>query len=275
MTRRRRIALVAGLLALAGAPPALAGETFDHVPPSFTPQAFPDPTFRSGGEGATWELVRTIPTGNPHSDLDFFTQGGNTFASVGTLAVGPNAGGQTLVQLTEGDRVDPRYAGTAPTAACISDPSAALSLQHDVEASPKGNVLFNEPNAQADRRDAQVVLDATDAGGRCHDQGPAIGLSDAPSGGLEIIDVTDPANPVEIGMTSNIGEAHTVNVDPRRPHIAYAVTSDSVTVNDEGKRENEIETDSDRFDLDGFEVVDFSSCLDFPAGTTVAQKRAQ
>ena len=274
MTRRRRSSLVAGLLALTCAPAALAHDKFDHSPPSFPPAGIPDPTFRSGGEGAKWELVRTIPTGNPHSDLDFFTQGGNTFAAVGTLAFGPNAGGQTLVQLTDGDSVDPRFVGAAPTADCVSDPSAVLSLQHDVEASPKGNVMFNEPNDQADRRDAQVILDATDAAGRCHDQGPAIGLSDAPAGGLEIIDVTDPKNPVEIGLTSHVGEAHTVNVDPRRPHIAYAVTSDGVTVDEEGKRENEDETDSDRFDLDGFEVVDFSSCLDFPPGTTLAEKRA-
>ena len=55
-------------------------------------------------------------------------------------------------------------------------------------------------------------------------------------GGLEIIDVTDTANPVEIGLTSHIGESHTVNIDPKRPHIAYAVTSDSVSVDADGKR---------------------------------------
>ena len=57
------------------------------------------------------------------------------------------------------------------------------------------------------------------------------GSQEAPQGGLEIVDVTNPANPVEIGFTSHIGEAHTVNIDPKRPHIAYAVTSDAVTVN--------------------------------------------
>jgi hypothetical protein len=46
-------------------------------------------------------------------------------------------------------------------------------------------------------------------------------VSGAPKGGLEIVDVTDPGAPREIGLTSHIGESHTVNVDPKRPHIAY------------------------------------------------------
>ena len=38
-------------------------------------------------------------------------------------------------------------------------------------------------------------------------------------------------------------------------------------------RENEDPEDSDASDLDGFEVVDMSSCMNFPAGATVEQKR--
>lgn len=50
------------------------------------------------------------------------------------------------------------------------------------------------------RADTELLLDATDAEGRCHDQGDdPLGVS-APRGGLEIIDVTDPSNPVEIGL---------------------------------------------------------------------------
>ena len=80
--------------------------------------------------------------------------------------------------------------------------------------------------------------------------------------------MTDPANPVEIGLTSHIGEAHTVNVDPKRPHIAYAVTSDCVSVDDDGTRANEDPAGGAELNLDGFEVVDISSCMNFPAGTT-------
>ena len=82
--------------------------------------------------------------------------------------------------------------------------------------------------------------------------------------------MTNPEAPVEIGLTSHIGESHTVNVDPKRPHIAYSVTSDSVSVNSEGKRANE----TSGLALDGFEVVDLSTCMNFPAGTTTEQKRA-
>ena len=159
-----------------------------------------------------------------------------------------------------------------PSASCLSDPNSALGLQHDVEATPKGRAILNADVTAASRRDTQLLIDASDAPGRCHDQG-AFGLVSAPQGGLEIIDVTDVGNPVAIGLTSHIGEAHTVNVDPRRPHIAYASTSDNVTVNEAGVRQNEVNDSSDENDLDGFEVVDLSSCMNFPAGTTVAAKR--
>ena len=265
--------MVAALLALPAS--AHAGHllsSFDHSPPSFAPATPPSPAFQAGGDGATWELVATIPTGNPHTDLDFFTQGGNTFASVGTLAVGPNSGGQTIVQLTNGNDVAPTVVGGVPTASCISQPDNALGLQHDVEATPKGNAILNTDVLAAARSDTQLLIDATDAPGRCHDQG-GLGIVDAPQGGLEIIDVTDVGNPVTIGLTSHIGEAHTVNIDPKRPHIAYAVTSDVVNVDANGKRGNEVDDSGDELDLDGFEVVDLSSCMNFPAGATIQQKR--
>jgi hypothetical protein len=260
-------AVVAACLAV----PAVAGahELFDHAPPGFVQQGAPSTQFRSGGEGAKWEFVASFPTGNPHSDLDFFTQGGETFASVGTLAAGPNAGGQTIFQLTQGGQIAPKFVSSHPSASCVSRPDNALGLQHDTEATPKGNAILNTDVTNAVRRDTQLIIDATDQDGRCHDQG-TLGVASSPQGGLEIIDVTNPAAPKEIGMTSHIGEAHTVNIDPKRPHIAYAVTSDSVSVDREGKRSNESGTS---LSLDGFEVVDLSSCMNFPAGATLQQKR--
>ena len=176
----------------------MGAHLLDHAPPQFQPQTPPAPAFMSGGEDADWELVGTIPTGNPHTDLDFFTRGGETYASVGTLGVGPNGGGQTIVQLTENGEVEPKYVGAQPSASCLSNPSAALGLQHDVEATPKGGTILNTFNPSAVAGEAQIIVDATDAEGRCHDQGVA-GLASAPAGGLEIVDVTDPADPVEIG----------------------------------------------------------------------------
>ena len=259
---------ILGLLVL---PSTVGAHLLDHAPPTFNEPAPPSPAFLSGGEDADWELVATLPTGNPLTDIDFFTKGGNTYASAGTLGTGANGGGQTIMQLTEGADVKPRVVSSHPSATCVSDPVAALGLQHDVEATPKGGAILNTFNPSADQREAQLLIDATDDVGRCHDQGVA-GLAQAPRGGLEIVDVTDPLAPKEIGLTSHTGEAHTVNIDPRRPHIAYAVTSDSINVAD-GKRQNEVDESSDEFDLDGFEVIDLSSCMNFPAGTTVAAKR--
>ena len=276
----KRLLVFAAAMAACLVTPAIAlGDGgLDHSVP-FTPAGTPPPTgFMSGGEGAKWELVQTLATGNSQTDLDFFTQGGNVFASVGTLAVGANAGGQTIVQLTQGNEVKPSVIKSHPSASCISNPSAALGLQHDVEATPKGSALLNADVLGANRTDTQLLLDATDAAGRCHDQGIG-GLANAPRGGLEIIDVTDIGNPQVIGMTAHIGQAHTVNVDPRRPQIAYVVSSDAVTVDAQGKRLNEDQLDSmgqpngDRFDLDGWEMVDLSSCMNFPQGTTLEQKR--
>ncbi|CAN5745124.1 hypothetical protein BH24ACT25_BH24ACT25_00440 [soil metagenome] len=273
MRRKAVVALVVvGALSVPGS--VWADGALDHPAPPFTADEPLSTTFNSGGKGARWKLITSFATGNPHTDLDFFTRDGDTFASVGTLAIGPNGGGQTIVQLTEGDRVDPSFVAGHPSASCLSNPEAALGLQHDVEAAPKGKAILNTDNPFAVRTDTEVIVDATDANGRCHDQGLA-GIEAAPQGGLEIVDVTDPENPVEIGLVSNIGEAHTVNVDPKRPHIAYAVTSDAITVDENGKRENEIEGDNDALDLDGFEVVDMSSCMGFPEGTSVTVKRMQ
>ena len=292
--KRNLFVVLVTLLALFA--PATAGaHDLDHDPPDFIAPDEPVGTsFNSGGPNADWELITSVASGNPHTDLDFFTQGGETYAAVGTLGVGINKGGQTIVRLTDNGEVSAagvEFVSAQPSAFCVSNPGNTLGLQHDVEATPKGDVLLNTPNPSADRRDAQLIIDATDNPGRCHDNGadmtvPTYRLDGQPLGGLEIIDITNIEDPVEIGMTSHIGESHTVNVDPKRPHIAYSVTSDAVSVSVDDDdidgdgnrteliRENEDPNDSDRFDLDGFEVVDMSSCMNFSAGTTVDAKRA-
>ncbi len=270
-SRRRRTGAAAAVAALL-LPAAAWAHDLDHSPPAFNPQGQPSMAAQAGGvEGVQWEFLASFPTGNPHTDIDFFQRGGKTYASVGTLGTGPNAGGQSIFQLADGDKFDPRFVAGVPTASCMSNPSAALGLQHDIEATPKANTILNTDVRRADRRETQLLIDATDAGGRCHDQGTAAGFSGAPRGGLEIIDVTDPSKPVSIGLTSHIGEAHTVNIDPKRPHIAYAVTSDSIGVDAEGKQRLNETTEPN--DLDGWEVVDISSCMNFPAGTSLEAKR--
>ncbi|MEJ7876142.1 MAG: hypothetical protein WKF62_05735 [Solirubrobacterales bacterium] len=268
------VAALGGSLALPAS--AFAGhglESLDHPYPAFSPPASPPSSeINSGGKGATWDLVGTVATGNPHTDLDFFTQNGETFASVGTLGIGPNGGGQTIVQLTEGDEVAPSFVTGHPSAACLSDPSAALGLQHDVEATPKGSgIPLNTKNPFAPQEDAQLLVDATDAAGRCHDQGD-VGIAGAPQGGLELIDISNLEAPVEIGLTSHIGEAHTVNIDPKRPHIAYVSSSDRITVKPNGNRANE-DPEGEPNSLDGIEVVDMSSCMNLPPSMSTEERR--
>ena len=180
-------------------------------------------TFNSGGRGADWELVGTVATGNPHTDLDFFTQDGETYASVGTLGNGPNAGGQTIVQLTEGGEVAPELRrrpsvgelpqrpdrGDRPPARRRGDAEGRRAPQHD------------EP---VRRRAAtpSCSIDATDAAGRCHDQGVARPRrARRRAGSRSSTSPTRRPARSRSGCTSHIGEAHTVNVDPKRPHIAY------------------------------------------------------
>ncbi|MBA3621105.1 MAG: hypothetical protein H0W51_02125, partial [Euzebyales bacterium] len=124
----------------------------DHPGPPFGTAVQPgDPVVNAGPAGA-WEHLATIPTTNPQTDLDFFEQGGETYLSAGTLAAGANAAGQTIVQLTQNGNVVPptatlpgsgsiRYVSGHPSAECPSNPIDALGLQHDVEATPKGDTI--------------------------------------------------------------------------------------------------------------------------------------
>ena len=245
-----------------------SGHGFDHPVTEFSPPTVPTSTNVLAGDG-DWTLIGSIPTGNPHSDLDFFTQDGEHYVSVGTLAAGLNAGGQTIVQLTQGGVVDPVYVAGHGSASCVNAPSSATGLQHDVEATPKGDVLFTTTFPTADRRDAQILIDSTDANFRCHDNGTA-SVTGAPDGGIEIIDITDVASPVEIGLISFYGDTHTLNVDAKRSHIAFNAGQDEVAIAQRRSDDNPAGTEDS---LDGFHLIDLSSCMDFPEGTSTADKR--
>ncbi len=131
-------AVVTGALAVPAS--VFAHDLFDHGFGGTAPDFSASTGFNAGGKNAQWDLVTTILTGNPHTDLDFFEQRGETYASAGTLATGANEGGQTIIKLTRrnGDVVDPSFVGGHGSAQCLSNPEASLGLQHDVEAAPKG-----------------------------------------------------------------------------------------------------------------------------------------
>ena len=223
-------ALVVGVSALA--PAAAAAHWLDHAGPPPVSVPPPSSNFNSGGPGAEWELIETVTTGNPHTDLDFFTQGGETYASVGTLAVGPNGGGQTIVKLTDGGNVDPELIAQHSLGELHHRPQRrdrAPARRRGVaegQRDPQRRQPLRRPHRHPDhhRRHRRARAAATTR---------ACSGSRAPRRRAGSRSSTSPTStkPVEIGLTSHIGEAHTVNVDPKRPHIAYAVTSDSVSVN--------------------------------------------
>src|ERR671914_1959917 len=144
---RSKLAAATAALGAAFALPAtaLAGHglaALDHEAPAFTASPLPLPLAQSGGPNAQWEYLASFTTGNPHTDLDFFTKGGETYASVGTLGTGANGAGQTIFQLTSRGAVAPSYVSNQPSAECTSNPAETLSLQHDVEATPKGSAIL-------------------------------------------------------------------------------------------------------------------------------------
>ena len=263
--RRTLAAVSTMLLALGSTVPAVAHEKFDHpaAPGTGVDAPLSSAFIADGVEGTEWELITTLATGNPHTDLDYFMQGDTLYASVGTLAFGANGGGQTIVKLMEGGEVTPEFVSAHPSASCLAAASGVTGLQHDVEATPKGNVPLNTANPYADRRDAQLLLDTTDAPGRCHDNANA--ALQSPLGGLEIIDIRDVTMPFELALTSHAGEAHTVNVDPKRPHIAFVASSDGGNVDEEGQITSG--------DLHTVEIVDLSSCMDLAPASSVQERR--
>ena len=185
-------------------------------------------------------MVATFPTGNPHTDIDFFTKGGETYMSAGTLGTGPNGGGQTILQADQRRCRGAELRRRPPLRRVPEQPGRARSASSTTSRRRRRAARSStSSNTGAVNKEAQLLIDASDANGRCHDGG-TFGLVDTAQGGLEIIDISNPAAPKEIGLTSHIGEAHTVNIDPKRPHIAYAVTSDSVSVDENGVRANEI-----------------------------------
>ncbi|HVM12418.1 MAG TPA: hypothetical protein VM638_08090 [Actinomycetota bacterium] len=239
MPRRLRTLGVIAIVALGlTATPAAGDHTDPRDPLSPTSPGLPGNGIVQGA--GRWEHIRNFPP-NPGSDLEFFRKGGDIYASTGTLGQG-EAGhvGQRIIRLTHNGAVNPTWVADHGSAACrTANPTGTLGLQHDVQITPKHN--------------PQLVIDATDATGRCHD--PA-------GGGLEFVDISGIGpksrfQPREIHLTRHAGLSHTVTVDTVRPWIVYNSTSDSSGAN-----------------RPWIDVLDIRTCLG-RTGDTIAQKRAR
>jgi len=208
---RRTFGVLAGALVLVLVVTSAA--VADHTGPQDKQSQTRDPhttQLLTRGEGE-WEFIRNFPP-NPGTDLKFFRKKGRLFAAAGTLGQADEQHvGQRFIKLinTKG-KVTPKWWLDHGSANCrTANPGGTLGLQHDQILVPKKN--------------PRLMIDATDATGRCHDPG---------GGGLEIVDVSEihkrKKNKMrEIHLTRHVGTSHTVTLDATRPWIVYNNSSQS------------------------------------------------
>ena len=192
----------------------------------------------------SWTFIRNFQA-NPGSDLEIFRRGSGrdlkVFASTGTLGQADEASvGQRVIRLRKANQPAISWMFDHGSANCpTANPAGTTGLQHDVQVTPQSN--------------PQLLIDATDATGRCHDPG-----SGQAGGGLEFIDISQVgrggAEPREIHLLRLFGFSHNHTVDARRPWIVYNSSSDFT-----GRP--------------WIDVVDIRSCLDL--GGNLASKRDQ
>jgi putative cell wall-binding protein len=245
MTRTLLVVLTAVAVLAALALPAAADHTDPNAPLT------PTPVEGQAGEGGlatgagTWQHVRSF-RGNQASDVTFFDKGGETYAAQGTLGQGPARTafvGQRIVRLLDEDgRFAPRIRADHGSAACNSPATGVTGLQHDGFATPGD--------------DPELLIDTTDAVGRCHDTA---------AGGIELIDISgldDPAfEPREVHLLRFNTNTHTATLDPDRPWIIYSNPSEFAGRN-------------------WLEILDIRSCLSasgggtLPDGASLEERRA-
>jgi hypothetical protein len=194
------------LMVLPLASVALADHTNPRTPLSPT-SGIPPASAITRGAG-TWTFIKNFQA-NPGTDLKFFTKGKDIYASSGTLGQGEEAHvGQRIIRLTANGVVNPQWVADHGSANCLTEnPVGTTGLQHDA--------------AVTGYKNPKLLIDSTDATGRCHD---------GDGGGLEFVDISGIANPSfeprEVHLTHHAGFSHTVTVDATRPWIVYNSSSD-------------------------------------------------
>lgn len=240
-TARTLLTLIVVALLLPLATPARADHTDPREPLAPAEGAPAEGITR--GEG-TWQHLRHFGP-SPGSDVTFFASGGTTYAANGTLGQAP-AGhvGQRITKLVDPDgTVSPAWVADHGSAACDVRSTSATGLQHDQFAVPP--------------EDPELLVDTTDATGRCHD---------APGGGIELVDVSGidrpDFEPREVHLVRFDGLTHTATRDSRYPWIVYSNNSDFAGNN-------------------FLDFLDVRSCLTetaggtLPDGATLEHKRAE
>lgn len=206
--------------------PALA--IADHVPPvppgPPVPGAPLDAPLTETGDVRLIDTVQSIGRAGvaaPFGENGTFERSGKAYLAVSNTTYG-------FAVLDATDPLHPvvvsEYAASGGCPDALADAAAANSLGPLDAVQGFENDLSITP-------DGMIAVLGMDAGGRCHD--PI-------EGGLELVDLSDLANPRTLHITRNVGMAHSVTIDPSRPWLAYLSTSDR---------------------NDFMDIVDFRSCL--------------
>lgn len=223
MTRLFFVLLLTGASVMAPATGALANHVPTQAPPTAgLPLAVSPPTLTMGAIRAVSNIPAAQAPAAPFGETPPFVRDGRTYMITSSMWYGLQ-----VVDITNplAPTVVSNYAASTT---CASYPEAVAGgdSPDDLFALQGGweNDLAFTP-------DGTIAILGADAGGRCHD--PV-------SGGLELIDVSDVRNPRTLHLTRNVGEAHSVTIDPERPWLAYTSTSDS---------------------RDFIDIIDYKSCL--------------
>jgi hypothetical protein len=203
---RKRTLFLVLLAMIAGFLPGATAVHADHTDPRtplWATEGEPPAEILTTGIGE-WEFIKNFPA-NPGTDVKLFTRKNSVLASSGTLGQADEAHvGQRIVRLT-GRRgaVAPLWLADHGSANCLTEnPGGTTGLQHDAAVDTPNNPT--------------LLIDTTDATGRCHD---------GDGGGLEFIDISLMEKlsfePREIHLTRHAGTSHTVTVDATRPWIVY------------------------------------------------------
>ena len=218
----------------------------------------------------------TFPTGNPHTDIDFFTQSGETYASVGTLGDRPERGrADHRPAHASGGEIEPaarRVATRRRAASAIRPPRSASSTTS--RRRRRASALAQHPRTRTPYApDAQLLIDATDAPGRCHDQGDARRRPARRRAGSR--SSTSP-NVADAGR-DRAHEPHRRGAyGQRRPEAAAhrlrrrRPTRSASTRTASGRTRSRLR----RLDLDGFEIVDLSLVHGLPRGHDASTRSA-
>lgn len=210
----------------------------DHVPvPASAPAGFPaDQPYPVNGRSGEWRFVANFPMGPGTvaplgTDVERFVRGGKIHTIVGSMTLGFRVFRYDLLSLTSRPVPVSDYSSAFGCPNATPEALIANKVEGDEDLSDAIGAVSGWQDDVQVNADGTLVSLATDADGRCHD--PA-------GGGVELVDISNLADPTLFHLVRNFGEAHNTTIDKRRGLI-YISSSDT--------------------QLNAIDIVDFRSCV--------------